>query len=73
MEPEELEKIRQANQLTIESAQANVKQTWEDIFLRLKVKDQEAPLEHGFKDGKPIGVRDPTNPISTFCLYIYQL
>lgn len=43
------------------------------MILKLKtVRNIEAPLEHGFREGKPVGIRDPANPVSALCLYLYQ-
>ena len=66
-------------------AEANIKNTWEEMLNTAKVKDREAPLVADYakdrngdiiRDGKGmatkgLGLRDPKNPVVGLCTFIY--
>ena len=53
------------------TAQANIKKTWEDLLAEAQVQDRDAILEFDFMKGT--GLCDPLHPVTTLCLYIYQI
>ena len=63
------------DQKNVLQAQANIKQTWEDLLDEAKIEDRDAVLETHDAKRKPIkgGLWDPTSPVATVCLYIYQI
>jgi len=54
-------------------AQANIEETWNELIALANVIDQDAPLDHGIRDGKTTchGLADPTSPVVGLLTYIW--
>ena len=60
-------------------AKANIKKTWEDVLSEAKIQDRDAKLvatwakkSNGRLDlTKPLGLKNPNDPVTTVCVYIY--
>ena len=54
------------DQKSVQEAEANIKQTWEDLMDTAKVEDKDAKLTYQ-------ELSDPSSPIVALCGFLYQM